>query len=108
MSDDIDNGGKTGYYDLPKPSLKELVMAIEMFCEQEEMSSTELAHEILGMFPDTLNDLIEHKNMKPWQHEVMKAVYAIDDRAKKNGGSEIREINKIIYYANRGKNLASK
>lgn len=50
----------------------------------------------------TLNDLIEYKSMQPWQHEVIKAVYALDERAKKNGGSRIREINKIIYYANRG------
>ena len=57
---------------------------------------------IFELFPKTLNDIIEHKHMQPWQHEVMKACYALDERAEKNGGSKIREINKIIYYAQRG------
>ncbi len=53
----------------------------------------------------TLNDLIESQGMQPWQHEVFKAVYALEARAKKNGGSRLREINKILYYAERGKAL---
>ena len=74
------NGGTTSYYDVPEGA-------------------------------KTLNDLIEHKRMLPWQHEVMKACYALRERAAKatdGSSSEIREINKIIYYANRGLELARK
>jgi hypothetical protein len=74
----INNGGKTSYYDVP-PETK------------------------------TLNDLIEHKNMFPFQHEIFKACYALKERALKGGNSSIeRELNKIIYYANRGLELNKK
>lgn len=49
----------------------------------------------------TLNDLIEHKQMQFWQGEIMKAIYGLDGRIDKNGGSETRELNKIVYYVNR-------
>lgn len=106
MRDDINNGGKTGYYDIPAPTVEKIARVLTGYGLDGKLKNA--VEDIYKLFPQTLNDLIEHKNMKPWQHEVMKAVYAIDDRAKKNGGSEIREINKIIYYANRGKQLASK
>lgn len=50
---------------------------------------------------ETLNDLIEHKNMPFWRGEILKAAYGLEGRTEKNGGSEVRELNKIIYYANR-------
>lgn len=50
---------------------------------------------------ETLNDLIEHKNMPFWRGEILKAAYGLEGRKEKNGGSEVRELNKIIYYANR-------
>lgn len=64
------NGGKTGYYDVPAGA-------------------------------ETLNDLIEYKNMPFWRGEILKAAYGLDGRIEKNGGSEVRELNKIIYYATR-------
>lgn len=102
------NGGKTGYYDLPRPELKEIVDVIDSAIEDilsGRRVSIDIAYDIFDLFPSTLNDIIEHQNMKPWQHEVFKACYALDARAEKNGGSEEREINKIIYYAQRGLNL---
>ena len=68
------NGGSTSYYDIPEGA-------------------------------KTLNDLIEHKDMRFWQGECMKAIYALTDRAARatdGSSSEERELNKIIYYANRG------
>lgn len=100
------NGGKTSYYDLPRPSKEELISYLgAVLPECTDLSLSIVAEAILDMFPSTLNDLIEHRNMKPWQHEVFKACYALDARAQKNGGSEEREINKIIYYAQRGLNF---
>ena len=67
------NGGRTNYYDIPEGA-------------------------------KTLNDLIEHKDMRFWQGECMKAIYALTDRAARardGSSSEERELNKIIYYANR-------
>lgn len=52
----------------------------------------------------TLNDLIEYKDMRFWRGEVFKAVYALDERAKRAGNetsSEVRELNKILYYVQR-------
>lgn len=51
----------------------------------------------------TLNDLIEYKNMSPNLHEIFKATYAIDERAKRNieGQDRLRELNKIKYYCER-------
>jgi len=78
---DRNNGGVTDYYALPfKPS--------EDFPEP------------------TLNDLIEHKGMKFWRGEVFKATYGIEGRVEKNKEehplkAELREVYKILYYANR-------
>jgi hypothetical protein len=102
-----ENGGKTRYYDLPKPDLNLLEKLLKQYIISDDPDTDEtfmLVMEICKLVPQTLNDLIEFKEMKPWQHEVMKACYAINERAKKNGGSELREINKIIYYAQRRKN----
>lgn len=66
-----DNGKKTSCYDIPKDAI-------------------------------TLDDLIEHKNMKFWQGNIIKAIYALQERSTRNESSnEERELNKIIYYANR-------
>jgi hypothetical protein len=98
------NGGSTDYYALPLPSISDIELIICKI-EDEGISVNDAAHLIQELCPQTLNDLIEYKDMKPWQHEVFKACYAIKERAVKNGGSFIREINKIIYYALRGKKL---
>lgn len=51
---------------------------------------------------ETLNDLIEHKDMRFWRGEAFKALYAIDERASRSdNASEGRELNKVIYYAKR-------
>ena len=47
---------------------------------------------------ETLNDLIEHKEMPFWRGEIFKSCYRING---KDGTTEIRELNKIIYNANR-------
>lgn len=104
------NGGKTNYYNLPRANREELRKILEGLTEVPvynfEKYIEEAIDKIYELFPDTLNDLIEHKDMKPWQHEVFKACYALEDRAKKGEfASEEREINKIIYYAKRGLNL---
>jgi hypothetical protein len=54
---------------------------------------------------ETLNDLIEHKDMPFWRGEIFKAAYRING---KDNTTEERELNKIIYYANRGLNAAKK
>lgn len=107
MSDDINNGGTTDYYCVPGPNPILLESLIIQYAN-EERTLSDVIDQIYKLFPQTLNDLIEFKGMKPWQHEVMKATYALNERAQKNGGSELREINKILYYANRGKALASR
>lgn len=61
----------------------------------------------------TLNDLIEYKNMPPWQHEIFKACYALPERGSKINPENplkgmLREINKMEYYLNRGKKLIEK
>lgn len=101
------NGGKTDYYDLPKPKLSEVIEILNS-CRVNEIKYSDTANLISELFPQTLNDLIEYKQMQPWQHEIMKACYALNERAEKNGGSALREINKIIYYAIRGRNLIIK
>ena len=94
------NGGKTGYYDLPLPDREEIIKILLKSCNDiiREGFFNDIADQILTICPQTLNDLIEHKDMAPWQHEVMKACYAINERALKNGGSFEREVNKIIYW----------
>jgi len=99
-----DNGGTTSYYDLPRPSLKELTETL--LNEIHDKTDAEyMASLILKMFPSTLNDLIEFKEMKPFQHEIFKACYALKERALKGDASIERELNKIQYYLDRGKDL---
>ena len=67
----MNNGGATSYYDIPEGA-------------------------------KTLNDLIEYKEMPFWLGELFKAAYALPERAtRSDNASEERELNKIIYYANR-------
>jgi hypothetical protein len=47
---------------------------------------------------ETLADLIEYKDMAFWRGEIFKACYRIGG---KDNTTEIRELNKIIYNANR-------
>jgi hypothetical protein len=101
------NGGRTGYYDLPLPDRSLLYKLLERHVPRKELLGDIIA-DIIELCPQTLNDLIEAKNMQPWQHEIMKACYAIDARAEKNGGSRVREHNKIDYYNKRGKALSEK
>lgn len=101
------NGGRTDYYALPKPSRKE-ILEILVSLRDPENNTMEALEKIYALLPQTLNDLIEHQEMLPWQHEVFKATYALNARAEKNGGSKLREINKILYYAERGKRLVEK
>lgn len=75
LKNPTNNGGKTDYYAIPDGAT-------------------------------TLNDLIEFKRMAPWMHEIFKVIYAFDERSRKGGGfNPEREINKIIYYAERGRNI---
>lgn len=97
MSSEKNNGGSTSYYDLPIPCKEELKNIIS----DNSISITKRLEQILSLCPQTINDLIEFKNMLPWQHEVIKSCYAINERAKKEGGSEERELNKQVYYINR-------
>ncbi len=67
------NGGKTDYYSLPKNA-------------------------------ETLSDLIEYKQMQHGIGEMFKAIYALQERANRSGNSfssEVRELNKIIWFAER-------
>jgi hypothetical protein len=97
---DKNNGGSTDYYAIPSPELSEITKLLNTWNGKDFI---DLAEAIRALFPQTLNDLIEAKDMKPWQHEVMKATYAFDARVTKPGGSELRELNKILYYTNRRK-----
>ena len=110
ISSSENNGGKTDYYALPIFTVIELEGLLELVATGD-ISPRSMAETLVESFPSTLNDLIEHKEMQPWQHEVFKATYALRERALKNpkkGSSKIREINKIIYYAKRGLDLAVK
>lgn len=104
------NGGKTGYYDLPLPDREKLRELLLDFHNGQGLDSdiSSCIEDIIALCPQTLNDIIEAKNMKPWQHEIFKATYALNERALKNpkkGSSKMREINKIRYYAERGAKL---
>ena len=99
------NGGKTGYYNLPLPD-KAKVKKILMTCVGNNVDET--VDKLLALCPQTLNDLIEFKKMAPWQHECFKANYTLNARAEKNGGSKIRKINKMAYYTERGLEIAKK
>jgi hypothetical protein len=100
-------GGKTGYYDLPKPDRVILNnLLADVFNGNIGIDSA--VNTLYELFPNTLNDIIEYKGLKPWQHEVLKATYALDERAAKatdGSSSREREINKIQYYLDRGRNL---
>lgn len=96
------NGGKTSYYNLPVPAESEVTRLIQD-CFFETVCLGGAVNRVFSLFPSTLLDIMEAKNFKPWQHEVMKACYAIEDRKDKNGGSYLRELNKIIFYAERAK-----
>jgi hypothetical protein len=104
------NGGKTGYYDLPLPDRDKLIDILNWVSKTNWVEVSVAADRILALCPQTLNDLIEYKNMEPWRHEVMKACYALDERAVKasdGSSSAIREINKMEYYIQRGKQVLS-
>jgi len=78
----FNNGGQTNYYDLPPESQQ-----------------------------PTINDLIEHKKMPFWRGEAFKALYALEERAsrsKDSSSSEVRELNKVIYYMERRKKMLLK
>jgi hypothetical protein len=92
------NGGKTNYYDLPGPSVELIEDVIRL---NDHLPCELLAKEIHALFPNTINDLIEHKDMRFWRGEIFKASYGLDGRIEKNGGSELRELNKMVYYVNR-------
>ena len=47
----------------------------------------------------TINDLIEYKSMSFAQESIFKAAYRFGD--KRHHSKPIRDLNKIIYYANR-------
>lgn len=106
------NGGKTGYYDLPLPDKEKLEQLLVSYLGEipsARIHISSMVLQIVELCPQTLNDLIEHKQMVPWQHEVFKATYALHERAKKSKVySVVREINKIIYYAGRGLAIAMK
>lgn len=101
------NGGKTGYYDLPLPDINDICKILQGI-QEGNATIFQAANAVINLCPQTLNDLIEYKNMKPWQHEVFKACYAIEERALKNGASLEREVNKILYYAGRGLEIVKK
>lgn len=67
-SNSENNGGKTGYYDLPLPDRNEIlkIMLSPMASDLSEQEIAEAATDlILALCPHTLNDPIEHKQMKP-------------------------------------------
>ena len=115
INEALNNGGKTNYYDLPLPNSLIIYDYLEILFYQDTLNeNNEIIYNtinlILELCPQTLNDLIEYKNMYPFQHEIFKACYALKERAKKGSITEgklniERELNKIIYYANRGLNL---
>jgi hypothetical protein len=98
------NGGRTSYYDLPLPDKQDILQILRKI-QDGILTNNEAAEQIRKICPQTLNDLIEYKQMKPWMHEVFKACYALEERALKGGASLEREVNKILYYAERGLNL---
>lgn len=104
------NGGTTSYYDLPRPRLIDIEELIKLAVSRD-ISVENVAAAIDSLIPSTLNDLIEYKDMKPWQHEMFKSLYAMNERAARSsdGSSSItRELNKQQYYLDRGKRLNSR
>jgi hypothetical protein len=105
------NGGRTSYYDLPyltSNPREALANYLEEYSTNPELTTWDIIDKILTIFPTTLNDLIEYKRMYPFQHEIFKACYALQERASKDikGGSILRELNKMKYYIERGIALA--
>lgn len=102
-SDAKNNGGKTSYYDIPRPTRNELLDLLN----DTEISNLDKVDLIMDAFPDTLNDLVVYKRMCPRLHEIFKAAYAMDERANRGvAGGAIREWNKIIHYATLGRDIA--
>jgi len=97
------NGGTTDYYALPVIDKDILSSLLDIYADKAITKDTLIAA-IYQRFPQTLNDLIEFKNMYPFQHEIFKACYALRERADKDikGGGILRELNKIKYYVERG------
>ena len=100
------NGGKTSYYDLPIPSRKKIVEILnEHLRYLNETDMLHLVESIFQAFPDTLNDLIESKQMEFWRGDAFKALYGLEGRILKSGkdevSAELRELNKVVYYCNR-------
>ena len=114
ISNSDNNGGTTSYYDLPRPN------KFKDFSDERKLLHDwqvpiviieRVIDSIYKKFPSTLNDLIEYKDMKPWQHEIFKADYALRERAVRatDGSSSIlRELNKMKYYIDRGIALEKK
>jgi hypothetical protein len=92
------------YPDLPQESHHE---SISRMTKEEKITSDGKATEYYD-FPEdseTLNDLIEHKNMSFAQGNIFKAAYRLGN---KNGIDELYDLNKIIYYAERMINRLAK
>jgi hypothetical protein len=95
------NGGSTSYYDIPLPYRGILRDILIKFTNGENIE--DIIDNIYEVFPKTLNDLIEYKEMLFWRGEVFKAVYALEERAVRSSdnASIRRELNKILYYTER-------
>lgn len=101
----VNNGGKTGYYDIPGPTVEELAKEIKSHLVMSDCIAARIAECVRErILPSTLNDLIEFKRMPFWRGEAFKALYALEERAQRSAdasASEERELNKVIYYCNR-------
>ena len=97
------NGGTTDYYALPLPAVEKLIDILDIFSEGTIDQSTTIDLIRLSCI-STLNDLIEYRDMPFWEGEILKAIYALHQRANKDikGGGILRELNKIKYYVERG------
>ncbi len=92
----VNNGGKTDYYNLPKPSRQQLISVLETYFgdtfETLDCLQDDLLDDVISLFPDTLNDLIEYKDMRFWRGEILKACYGLEGRMEKNKVPEQAEI----------------
>ncbi len=110
----INKGGKTDYYSLPpinEERLQTILETLVYIASTKDYNNATLVRTIdaiKNIFPNTLNDLIEYKDMKPFQHEIFKACYALQERSKRNidGNDTLRELYKMKYYVERGIALA--
>lgn len=103
------NGGKTDYYDLPQPEIIEIIPILNQYANSE-VTFQDAANLIIELFPQTLNDLIEYKDMRFWTGEAFKTLYALHERSMRScddNSSIERELNKVIYYCVRGLNYAN-